>query len=129
MASFSLCIKAAPHSSGAIHGLEFAKACLAQGHRLIRIFFYGEGVYLGLTTPTPPQGEYSVGQAWQDFINAHQIDAVLCISASLRRGVLDATEATRQGFNLNLVSEGFELSGLGQWITANSEADHAITFG
>ncbi|MEY4589070.1 MAG: hypothetical protein RL497_1146 [Pseudomonadota bacterium] len=128
-ASFSLCIKAAPQTAGALHGLEFAKACIAQGHTITRLFFYGDGVYLGLKTLTLPQGEASISQQWQAFITTHSIDAVVCIAAALRRGVLDCTEAARQGLEFNLLREGFVLSGLGQWVAANSEADQAITFG
>ncbi|HMW71455.1 MAG TPA: sulfurtransferase complex subunit TusD [Cellvibrionaceae bacterium] len=129
MASFSLCIKAAPFSAAALHGLEFARACIRQGHSIVRVFFYGEGVYLGLKTQLMPQGELSLGDEWQQFLIEHQIDAVVCIAAAVRRGVLDAAEAARSGFPVGLLREGFSLSGLGQWVAANTEADHAVTFG
>jgi len=129
MATFSLCIKAAPHASGALHGLEFARACIAQGHSITRVFFYGDGVYLGLQTQKVPQGESSLGEQWQRFLIDHQLEGVVCIAAAVRRGVLDAAEAARHGLDCNLLREGFVVSGLGQWVSANSEADHAITFG
>lgn len=129
MASFSLCIKSASHSTGALHGLEFARACIRQGHSIVRVFFYGEAVYLGLKTQVMPQGELCLGEQWQQFLMEHQIDAVVCIAAAVRRGVLDATEAARLGFSASLLRQGFSLSGLGQWMVANSEADHAVTFG
>ncbi len=129
MASFSLCVKAKPHSPGAHHALEFARACIGQGHSILRVFFYGDGVYLGLKTQVLPQGETCVGEQWQHFLSEHQIEGVVCIAAAVRRGVLDATESARRGLTEGLVREGFVVSGLGQWIAANSEADHAITFG
>ena len=129
MASLSLCIKAAPQTAGAIHGLEFAKACIAQGHNIVRVFFYGDGVYVGLKTQALPQGESNMGQQWQDFLTQHSIEAVVCIAAAIRRGVLDETEAARQGLQLGLLREGFVLSGLGQWVAANAEASHSISFG
>jgi tRNA 2-thiouridine synthesizing protein D len=129
MASFSLCVKAAPHTPGATHGLAFAKACIAQGHTLVRVFFYGDGVYIGLNTQVLPQGECSVSQLWSSFLTEHSIDGVLCIAAALRRGVLDDTEATRHGLTSGLVQDGFTVSGLGQWVAANCEADHVISFG
>jgi tRNA 2-thiouridine synthesizing protein D len=129
MASFSLCIKAAPQTAGAIHGLEFAKACIAQGHSIVRVFFYGDGVYLGLKTQTLPQGETCWGSRWQNFLNEYNIDAVVCIAAAIRRGVVDAAEARRLELDVDLLREGFVLSGLGQWVEANSIADHSISFG
>lgn len=129
MASFSLCVKSAPHAAGALHGLEFARACIQQGHSIVRVFFYGDGVYLGLTTQVAPQGELNLAEQWQTFLTDHHIDAVVCIAAAVRRGVVDATEAARMGFPVGLLRPGFSLSGLGQWVAANSEADHAVTFG
>lgn len=76
-----------------------------------------------------PQGENSLGYLWQEFLSESGIEAVVCIAAAIRRGVLDETEAGRLGMNVNLLRKGFVLSGLGQWITANNSADHVVTFG
>lgn len=128
MASFSICVKASPQACASAHGLDFARACISEGHNIARVFFYGDGVYLGLKTQVTPQGESSVAEHWQRFVLQHQIDAVVCIAAAVRRGVLDEVEAARHGFVANL-REGFSLSGLGQWVAANCEADHVVTFG
>jgi tRNA 2-thiouridine synthesizing protein D len=129
MATFSLCVKAGPNSPGSLHGLEFAKSCIEQGHNIVGVFFYGDGVYLSLNTQVTPQGEVSLGILWQEFLLKNEIEAVVCIAAGIRRGVLDQTEADRQGLKFDLIRTGFVLSGLGQWIGANSGADCAITFG
>jgi tRNA 2-thiouridine synthesizing protein D len=130
MAIFSLCIKSAPQSAGAVHALAFANACVQLGHSINRVFFYSDAVYIGLNTSVLPQGETSISRQWQAFLMAHNIDAVVCIAAALRRGVLDDTEAARLSLpSGGLLREGFSLSGLGQWVAANSEADRVLTFG
>ena len=129
MATFSLCIKAGPNSPGAQHDLHFCKACIAQGHHIAGIFFYGDGVYLSLNTQVIPQGENSLSSLWQEFLTDSGIEAEVCIAAAIRRGVLDETEASRLGMKVNLLRKGFVLSGLGQWIAANNSADNVVTFG
>ena len=54
---------------------------------------------------------------------------VVCIAAAQRRGMMDADEAKRQGFEDNNLAEGFRISGLGQLIEAGIESDRLVVFG
>ncbi len=54
-----------------------------------------------------PQDEQDIAAQWRTFIEAHRLDAVVCIAAALRRGVLDEAEANRyQRPAVNLPSLG-----------------------
>ncbi|MNN14974.1 putative sulfurtransferase DsrE [compost metagenome] len=76
-----------------------------------------------------PQDELDVAANWRSFISEHQLDAVVCIAAALRRGVLNAEEAQRyQRPAVNLPAP-WELSGLGQLHEGAQSADRLICFG
>lgn len=109
--------------------LRFAQALLAEGHEIVRVFFYQEGVLTASNNLVVPQDQQDIAQQWQTFIQKHQLDAVVCIAAALRRGVLDQAEAQRyQREALNL-AEGYQLSGLGQLHDALQQADRVVSFG
>ena len=76
-----------------------------------------------------PQDECDLAQRWRAFIQDNQLDAVVCIAAALRRGVLNEAEADRWERPVANTSEPWALSGLGQWVDALQTADRAVTFG
>lgn len=127
---FSLIIYGPPSSSEASHtALNFAKATIESGHHIYRLFFYGDGVHNASNLNTASQDELDLPKEWQEFIAEYQLDAVVCIAAALKRGVLNETEAKRYQKPQGNLREYFELSGLGQLVEATVEADRIITFG
>ena len=126
---FVIALCAQPHTPGARRALRFAQAALAQGHEISRLFFYQDGVWVADNHLVTPQDETDLVKQWRAFIQDNQLDAVVCIAAALRRGVLNETEAKRyqrEGFSL---VEGYDLSGLGQWHDALQQADRSLCFG
>lgn len=109
--------------------LRFAQAALAQGHEIERVFFYQEGVLNASSNLVVAQDQQDIAQQWQVFIKEQQIDAVVCIAAALRRGVLDQAEAQRYQRDGANLAEGFQLSGLGQLHDGLQQADRFISFG
>lgn len=109
--------------------LRFAQAVIAQGHEIVRIFFYQDGVLTASNNLVVAQDQQDIAKQWQTFISEHKLDAVVCIAAALRRGILDQTEAQRyQRAAVNL-AEGYQLSGLGQLHDGLQQADRVISFG
>lgn len=129
MACFSLVIQSPLEAPSHAHALGFCKAALAEGHSVVRLFFYGDAIYAGLATRQTPQGENDIGQAWQHLIQQYTLDAVICIAAATRRGLLDNATAQRLQAPQGLLRPGFMLSGLGQLVEASTLADRCITFG
>jgi tRNA 2-thiouridine synthesizing protein D len=108
--------------------LRFARAAVAKGHRIHRVFFYHAGVALANAMVVQPQGEPDVAAAWAAFAAEHDIELAVCIAAALRRGVLseeDAERYDRVGSNLK---PPFRIVGLGQWVDAVVESDRVVTF-
>lgn len=127
---FSLAVYGAPHSSqSAATALRFARALLAQGHQLYRVFFYCDGVHNGSALSAPPQDEADTVTGWQELQREHDIDLVVCIAAAQRRGILSDSEAARQEKPAANLANGFELAGLGQLADAVAVSDRLITFG
>ncbi len=130
MASFSLAIYGAPQSSQASYtAIQFAQALLAQGHELLRVFFYLEGVHNANGLTTPPQDETNLVAQWQQLAREQSLDLVVCIAAALRRGVLNEEEAKRYDKPASNLADGFVVSGLGQLVEAAVISDRLVTFG
>lgn len=109
--------------------LRFAQAVLAEGHEIVRVFFYQDGVLTASNNLVLAQDQTDIAQQWQAFISDNQLDAVVCIAAALRRGLLDQAEAQRYQRNAVNLAQGYELSGLGQLHDALQQADRCISFG
>ena len=127
---FSLLILGAPYSSQACGtALRFARAVVASGHEISRVFFFDDGTYVASSLIVSPQDEANPGEAWQQFAAEHQLDMVTCVSSALKRGILDDTEAERYEKPASNLLDEFEISGLGQLIDAALQSDRLITFG
>ena len=105
------------------------KAALEKGHEIFRVFFYHDGVNNGTRLTVPPQDDRNLQQCWTELGQKYNLDLVVCIAAAQRRGILDESEAKRQGKDANNIAPGFRISGLGQLIEAGIEADRLVVFG
>jgi tRNA 2-thiouridine synthesizing protein D len=127
---FAIVVHGAPYSSEAcLSALKFAKAVLASGHSINRVFFYHDGVHTANRLIAPPQDEALVSEQWQELGSGNNIELIACIASCLRRGVLDETEADRYDKSGSNIATGFTISGLGQLIDASINADRIVTFG
>ncbi|EQD37808.1 sulfur relay, TusD/DsrE [mine drainage metagenome] len=97
---------------------QFAVAALAKGHEIYRVFFYNDGVNNANKLTEPPQDDRNVTRQWSTLAAQHDIDLVVCVAASLRRGI-----------KAEILAPGFHISGLGQLIEAGIEADRVLVFG
>jgi len=130
MQTFALMVLGAPVTSQSVHtAYEFARAALAAGHRILRVFFYHDGVHCGNRLQIPASGETTIAQRWSELAQQHDIDLVICVASALKRGVVDDGEAQRYGKDAANLQAGFGLSGLGQWVDACLQADRVVTFG
>ncbi|MDD4929528.1 MAG: sulfurtransferase complex subunit TusD [Gallionella sp.] len=96
----------------------FAKAAIAQGHEVWRVFFYHDGVNNSSKLTEPPQDDRNIVNRWSRLAEEHKVDLVVCVAAALRRGIRDEN-----------LAQGFRISGLGQLVEAGTQTDRLITFG
>jgi len=129
MSSFSLIVNGAPYSSQAsLSALHFCRAALSQGHVIDRLFFFQDGVHNASALIVPPQDEFHVPQAWQELIQQHGIDAVVCAASALKRGILSSDEAARYDKAAGNLLPGFTIGGLGQLVDALTRSDRILNF-
>jgi tRNA 2-thiouridine synthesizing protein D len=107
----------------------FAKAAIAKGHEVFRVFFYHDGVNNATRLTVPPADDRNIVNRWSALAQEHNIDMVVCIAAAQRRGLMDENEAKRQGKDANNIAPGFRISGLGQLVEAGIQCDRLVTFG
>ena len=126
----TLLIHSAPISSRAPYqALQFARAWLAAGHTLERVFFYSDAVLTGANTAAPPRDEFDAQSEWQVFAKQHKVDLVVCIAAALRRGVCSQEEASRFNRPSSNLGDHFRLGGLGELVEATLKSDRTVSFG
>ena len=127
--SLGLVIAGAPYDSQAPQtALSFARAAVAQGAEIKRVFLYSEGVQLASDLLQPPSDEENWHQEWRAFLVEQQIPVTVCVASALRRGLLDSAEASRFDKAAANVTEPFSIGGLGDWVELLSPDTRVIYF-
>jgi len=126
----TIVVYSAPITSRApFHALEFARAWLAAGHQIERVFFYADAVLTGAASAAPPRDEFDAHQQWELLACEHDLDLVVCIAAALRRGVINNDEAKRFQRPAYNLGNAYRLGGLGELVEATLMSDRTVSFG
>lgn len=127
---FGIMVSAGPYTHQASDtAYHFTEAALKNGHEIVRVFFYHDGVNNGTSLGVPPQDDRNITTRWSALAEKYDLDMVLCVAAAQRRGLLDQDEAKRAGKDVSNMAAGFNISGLGQLIDAGIQADRLLVFG
>lgn len=127
--SYSLVITGAPWTSQAPQSaLALAQAIVEAGHRIDRVFLYGDGVHLASSLATPPSDETHWPDEWSRFLNEHDIPGIVCIASALRRGIANVTEQARYGLDACNLRAPFDIAGLGEWVESRLQSDRVLYF-
>ena len=113
----SLLVQGEPCTSSApVNALAFARAAVAKGHVIGRVFFYKDAALLGSRFTADEQGTCADG--WTTLAAEADFELAVCISAAARRGVVED----------HSLADGFTIVGLGQMIEAMEESDRLVAF-
>jgi tRNA 2-thiouridine synthesizing protein D len=113
---FALVIIGSPTDSQACHSaLDFCQAALAMNHEIYRIFLLDAAAQLAHKNCA--DGELQ--NHWQNLQQTHQLDIVVCVNSAHGQHITGDES----------LAKGFIISGMGQLIDANAQADRLITFG
>ena len=127
---FAISVHGAPFSSSAaLTAYRFAEAALDAGHEIPRVFFYHDAVRTGDNLSVPPQEEDSVIDRWTALSEKYSVELVVCIAASLKRGVINDEARDRYEKPAANLHPAFTIVGLGQLIDVIASADRFISFG
>jgi len=115
-------------SQSARSAYQFSKALIAQGHKLVSVFFYQDGVTNGTALSVPANDEFDLSKAWRTLAQEHDVRLETCVAAALRRGVISEEEANLHGLVQNNLAEGFVQAGLGSLAEATLTQDRVVQF-
>ena len=107
---------------------QFAVSLINQGHQLVSVFFYQNGVTNGCSLTVPANDEFDLVKAWQGLAEKYNIRLETCVAAALRRGVVSQDEANQHNLMQNNLAEGFEQAGLGSLAEAMLTQDRVVQF-
>ncbi|SDK37731.1 tRNA 2-thiouridine synthesizing protein D [Ferrimonas sediminum] len=129
MSSFLVVVNGEPYGSqSAWSALKFCESVIAAGHRLEQVFFYQAGVLNASRMLMPASDELNLLGRWQQLHQQHQVPLVSCVSAGLRRGIIDTEAAEDAGLDSANLASGFILGGLGELVTTMQAADRTVQF-
>ncbi len=115
-------------SQSARTAYQFAKALIEQGHTLVSVFFYQDGVTNGTALAVPANDEFDITKAWLMLSQTHQVRLETCVAAALRRGVISEDEAQQHGLAQSNLAKGFVQAGLGSLAEAMLTQDRVVQF-
>ena len=107
---------------------QFANALLEEGHQLKRLFFYSDGVLNANMLTSPATDEFHLVQGWQALAKRSGCEMHICVSAALRRGIVDTEQAGTLSLPMSNLCDGFIMSGLGSLAEAIMTTDRTIQF-
>lgn len=126
---FSLLVTGNPASSqNTASALQFCEAALAAGHTICGVFFYLDGVLTASDLINPASDEVNIPDRWAALATQYNFALEVCVSASLRRGIVNEQEAAQLGLQHYNLKSPFILSGLGQLAELSASCDRLIQF-
>ena len=128
--TYTVLIRCGPdQQSQALSAFQFTKELLRQGHKVLRVFFYQQGVHFASSLRVMPQDETDLTDLWQQLSKAYDLELGVCIAAALQSGVVDQQECERYDLSGANLAPQFTLVGLGQLAAASVESDRLISCG
>ena len=116
---FTIIVNNAPYQSQSSDtACKFAHALISEGHDLLQVFFYFDGVWNAMDNAEPPQDDRHVIENWSQLAQENDLDLIICSTAAKRRGV-----------EVSSMADGFKMDTLGRLSEAVTISDRVITFG
>jgi len=126
---FSIVVTGAPYGTqSASSAYQFCVAALLAGHKVAGVFFYQEGVLNASQLVSPATDEINLPKLWAKLATEFQFPLEVCVSAALRRGIVDHPEAQQLKLVQFNIQAPFLLSGLGQLADLSANCDRLVQF-
>lgn len=126
---FSIVVSGAPYGSqSASSAYQFCAAAAQAGHEIAGVFFYQEGVLNANQLVSPATDEVNLPDLWAQLAQQYAFPLEVCVSAALRRGVVNEQEAKQLALAQFNLKTPFVLSGLGQLAELSAKCDRLVQF-
>jgi tRNA 2-thiouridine synthesizing protein D len=99
--------------------LSFCEAATSLGHRVDQVFFYQQGVQQGNTDVQSGAGEKRLLEQWIAFSEQTKTPLNICVTASIKRGLISEEDAKELHLNSNL-HKAFNAVGMAEYFAALS---------
>lgn len=106
------------------NALLFAKDALESGHRIKHVFFYAESVNVANSLLMANPEHFNIHNEWVTLADKNGLTLNVCVTASLKRGVLGTQEANYAELPANLKSP-FQQVGMAEYFSILKQ-DEAI---
>lgn len=97
--------------------LSFCKAAIESGHEIEQVFFYQQGVQHANVDIQPAAGEKNLLAQWLAFAEQTKTSLNVCVTASIKRGVLSDKDAATVQLHCN-VHTAFRPVGMAEYFSA-----------
>lgn len=108
--------------------LLFAQALIKEKQNLSSVFFYLEGVLNSNRLIIPTYNELNIVKNWQLINIKYKTSLYVCISAALRRGILDKKEAESFSIYTHNLQTGFKFISLIKFAEKLLKCDRLVQF-
>ena len=129
MSTFTLLVTSAPYTSqNAYSAYRFALAAVASSHQIKGIFFYQGGTLNGSALQLLPSDEFNLHHAWKHISSEHNIPLLVCVSAAIKRGIINTQDADEFDQVHHSLSPQFQSVGLGDLAILLTNSDRLVQF-
>lgn len=119
---FCLLVSASPLKTQAhLTAIRFVEALNTLNARVKCVFFYQDAVLVANAHSVPPSDEPQISDRWIKLAEEGSFELQTCVSASLRRGILDQRLAEEYEQPAASANDRFVMAGLGQLAAAMSD--------
>jgi len=126
---FAVVVSGGPYGTqGASSAYQFCASAVKAGHTIVGVFFYQEGVLNANQLVSPATDEINLPEFWSQLAIENVFPLEVCVSASLRRGVVNEVEAKQLSLTQHNLRSPFVLSGLGQLAELSAASDRLVQF-
>ncbi|GAC29317.1 sulfurtransferase complex subunit TusD [Brumicola pallidula] len=103
MNKFLIFVTRSPFDSlNGLTALSFCEAAIELGHEIEQVFFYQQGVQQANVDIQPATGEKNLLAQWLAFSEQTKTPLNVCVTASIKRGVLSEPDATAMRLHCNV---------------------------
>ncbi|AEO08301.1 sulfurtransferase complex subunit TusD [Buchnera aphidicola] len=106
----------------------FCKSLIKTNHKILSVFFYGDGVLNANKMTKPALDEFNLVEGWQQLKKKYQIPLYVCHSSALRRGILKNEKSCNISCQIGNLAFFFQLSSLVELAYSIKLSDRFIQF-
>jgi len=107
----------------------FSRTVISLGHNIYSVFFYGDGVFNGVTTSSMKNVHYvNIEEEWRKLHDTHNVRLYLCINSLIQRGVIKKNTNLSKEKNTKNISKAFSIVGFSRFLKSVKKSHRFIQF-